>query len=147
MFRAPIYSSSAGNVCTTICICSASCKCWEHVQAINRNKLTANSVSSWSYCTNILRLVIRIVLIQWWFNNIWVLLLVNLMFCWPYIVIHQYSRTNKTYFLVLSLLRISSLYMFRALLAHLQEALHKVPLQSWWQPTDITRAIYQVPFV
>jgi hypothetical protein len=37
---------------------------------------------------------------------------------------HQYSQTNVTHFL-LSLLRIKGLYTFRALLAHLQEALHK----------------------
>jgi hypothetical protein len=48
----------------------------------------------------------------------------NLMFCWPCITVYQYSETNVMHFLF-SLLRIKSLYMFRALLAHLQEALHK----------------------
>jgi hypothetical protein len=37
---------------------------------------------------------------------------------------NQYSETNVMHFLF-SLLRINGLYMFRALLAHLQEALHK----------------------
>jgi hypothetical protein len=36
----------------------------------------------------------------------------------------QYSETNVMHFLF-SLLRIKGLYMFRALLAHPQEALHK----------------------
>jgi hypothetical protein len=61
---------------------------------------------------------------------------------------HRYSKTNVVHFLF-SLLRIKGLYMFRALLAHLQEVQHKwqlvycvcvmsvgctrigVPLQSW----------------
>jgi hypothetical protein len=46
------------------------------------------------------------------------------MFCWPCITVYQYSETNVMHFL-LSLLRIKGLYMFRALLAHLQEALDK----------------------
>jgi hypothetical protein len=37
---------------------------------------------------------------------------------------NQYSETNVMHFLF-SLLRIKGLYMFRALLVHLQEALHK----------------------
>jgi hypothetical protein len=45
------------------------------------------------------------------------------MFCWPCIIVYQYSETNVMHFLF-SLLRIKGLYMFRALL-HLQEALHK----------------------
>jgi hypothetical protein len=76
----------------------------------------------------------------------------------------QYSETNVMHFLF-SLLRIKGLYMFRALLAHLQEALHKrhlvycvrvvsvgctrigVELVSsstpiLVQPTDITRTQY-----
>jgi hypothetical protein len=48
----------------------------------------------------------------------------NLMFCSLYIVVCQYSRTNKMH-LVFSLLWTNSLYMFRALLDHLQEVLHK----------------------
>jgi hypothetical protein len=46
----------------------------------------------------------------------------NLMFCWPCIVTYQYSKPTRCTF---CLLWISSLYMFRALLARLQEALHK----------------------
>jgi hypothetical protein len=37
---------------------------------------------------------------------------------------HQYSETNVMHFLFI-LLTIKGLYMFRALLDHLQEALHK----------------------
>jgi aspartate/tyrosine/aromatic aminotransferase len=39
-------------------------------------------------------------------------------------VVHQYSETNVKHFLF-NLLRIKGLYMFRALVAHPQEALHK----------------------
>jgi hypothetical protein len=46
-----------------------------------------------------------------------------LMFCWPCIIVHQYSETNVMHFLF-NLLRINGLYMFRPLLAHPQEALH-----------------------
>jgi hypothetical protein len=55
----------------------------------------------------------------------------------------QYSETNVMHFLF-SLLRIKDLYMFRALLAHPQEALQ----QDWTstpilvQPADITRTQY-----
>jgi hypothetical protein len=38
--------------------------------------------------------------------------------------VHRYSETNVMHFLF-SLLRIKGLYMFRALLAHFQEVLHK----------------------
>jgi hypothetical protein len=48
----------------------------------------------------------------------------NLMFCWPCIIVHQYSETNVMHFLF-NLLRIKGLYMFRALLTYPQEALHK----------------------
>jgi hypothetical protein len=77
----------------------------------------------------------------------------NLLFCWPYITVYQYSETNVTHFLF-NLLRITGLNMFQAVLAHPQEVLHKrhlvycmhvisvgcnrigvelepVPLQSW----------------
>jgi hypothetical protein len=47
---------------------------------------------------------------------------------------HQYSETNVMQFLFV-LLRINGLYMFRALLAHLQEALHK------WLVVDCVRII------
>jgi hypothetical protein len=40
-----------------------------------------------------------------------------IVFCWPCIIVYQYSETNVMHFL-LSLLRIKGLYMFRALLAH-----------------------------
>jgi hypothetical protein len=46
------------------------------------------------------------------------------MFCLPCITVYQYSETNVIHFLF-SLLRIKSLYIFRALLAHSQEALYK----------------------
>jgi hypothetical protein len=36
-----------------------SAKCWKHVQAINRNKLTANSACFWSYYTDILRCTVN----------------------------------------------------------------------------------------
>jgi hypothetical protein len=64
--------------------------------------------------------------------------------------IYQYSETNVMHFLFI-LLRIKGFYMFRALLTHPQEAMYKrhddcngsgVPLQSWQQPTDITRTQY-----
>jgi hypothetical protein len=80
-----------------------------------------------------------------------------LMFCWPCIIVYQYSETNVMNFLF-SLLRIKGLYMFRALLAHPQEALNKRHLvycvrvmsvgcyQDWsvaaFQPTGITRTQY-----
>jgi hypothetical protein len=62
MFQAPICSSSGGTVYTTIgifCVyfCTYSAfwwwadKCSKHVEAINCNKLKANSASSWSYYT------------------------------------------------------------------------------------------------
>jgi hypothetical protein len=40
------------------------------------------------------------------------------------ITVRQYNKTNVMHFL-LNLLRINGLYMFQALLAHPQEALHK----------------------
>jgi hypothetical protein len=46
------------------------------------------------------------------------------MFCWPCIRVYQYNETNMMHF-SFNLLRIKGLYMFRALLGHLQEALHK----------------------
>jgi hypothetical protein len=46
------------------------------------------------------------------------------MLCVPYITVYQYSETNLMLFLF-NLLRIKGLYMFRTLLAHPQEALHK----------------------
>jgi hypothetical protein len=48
----------------------------------------------------------------------------SLMFFWPCIIAYQYSETNVMHFLF-NLLRIMGLYMFRALLAHPQEGLHK----------------------
>jgi hypothetical protein len=70
----------------------------------------------------------------WWWSSssslstnfmfCWPCISINLMFCWPCIIVYQYSETNVMHFLF-SLLRINGLYMFRALLAHLQEALHK----------------------
>jgi ribosomal protein L33 len=46
------------------------------------------------------------------------------MFCWPCIIVHQYNETNVMHILF-CLLRTKGLYMFRALLAHPQEALYK----------------------
>jgi hypothetical protein len=86
----------------------------------------------------------------------------NLLFYWPCITVYQYIETNVMHFLF-SLLRIKGLYMFRALLVHPQEALHKRHLYivcvlcqlaapglecNWClraileQPTDITRKQY-----
>jgi hypothetical protein len=47
-----------------------------------------------------------------------------LMFCWPCIIVRQDRETNMMHFMF-SLLRINGRYMFRALFAHPQEALHK----------------------
>jgi hypothetical protein len=49
---------------------------------------------------------------------------IYLMFCWPCIIVYQYSKTNMMHFLF-NLLRTKGLYMFWALLAHLQDSLHK----------------------
>jgi hypothetical protein len=49
---------------------------------------------------------------------------IYVMFCWPCIILYQYSETNMMHFLF-NLLRIKGFYMFRALLAHPQGALHK----------------------
>jgi hypothetical protein len=51
----------------------------------------------------------------------------ELIFCWPCIIVHQYSETNMMHFLF-SLLRINGLCMFQASLAHSQEVLHKLHL-------------------
>jgi hypothetical protein len=82
-----------------------------------------------------------------------------LMFCWPCIIAYQYSETKVMDFLF-SLLRIKGLYMFRALLAHLKEPLHKRHLVYCVRVMSVgcsriddaanwhnTHAIYQVPFV
>jgi hypothetical protein len=47
-----------------------------------------------------------------------------LMFCWPCIIVYHCNETNVMY-VSFNLLRIKSLCMFRAVLAHHQEALHK----------------------
>jgi hypothetical protein len=66
------------------------------------------------------------------------------------LVVNRYNETNVMHFLF-NLLRIKGLYMFRALLAHPQEALHKRHLVYCVrvsetaivaQPTDITRTQY-----
>jgi hypothetical protein len=49
-------------------------------------------------------------------------ILFNLMFCWPCIIVYQYSKTNVMLFLF-NLLRIMGLYVFQALLAHPQKVL------------------------
>jgi hypothetical protein len=48
----------------------------------------------------------------------------SLMFCRQCIIVYQYSEINVVHF-SFNLLRIKSLYMFRALLAHPQEVMHK----------------------
>jgi hypothetical protein len=59
----------------------------------------------------------------------------------------HHSETNVMHFLF-NLLRIKGLYMFRASLAHSQEAFHKhhlvycVRVRSLVQPTDITHTKY-----
>jgi hypothetical protein len=86
----------------------------------------------------------------------------NLMYCWLYIAVYQYSKTNMMHFLF-NLLRIKGHYMFQTLLAHLQGVMHKwhlvycmhvsllaAPGLEWnWhstpillQPTDITCTQY-----
>jgi hypothetical protein len=68
---------------------------------------------------------------------------------------NQYNETNVMHF-SFNLLRINLLYMFRALLAHPQEALHKrhlvycVKLQSWhsqltFYSRNIPSAVCAVP--
>jgi hypothetical protein len=87
-----------------------------------------------------------------------------LMLCWPCIIVYQYSETNVMHFLF-SLLRSKSLYMFRALLAHPQEELHKQNSVYWMHVMSVgctrigphsnpgtanwhnTHAVYQVSFV
>jgi hypothetical protein len=54
-------------------------------------------------------------------------LFLNLIFCLPCIIVHQYNEANVMHILF-SLLRINGLYMYRALLAHRQEALHRQQL-------------------
>jgi hypothetical protein len=65
-----------------------------------------------------------------------------------YILVHQYSETNVNHFLF-NLLIINGLYMFRALLAHLQECAAQTALGilhacyiTLVQPTDITPTQY-----
>jgi hypothetical protein len=79
---------------------------------------------------------------------------VVIMFCWPCIIVQQYSETNLIHFLFNSL-RIKGLYIFLALLAHPQKAIYKQQLvycvglmfhsnpgaANWHN----THAIYQVP--
>jgi hypothetical protein len=70
-----------------------------------------------------------------------------------YLKKYQYDETNVMYF-SFNLLRIKSLYMFRALLAHPQELLHKrhlvycVGMSVGCATIAVSlHAIYQVPFV
>jgi hypothetical protein len=84
----------------------------------------------------------------------------NLMFCWPCTTVYQHTETNVMHF-SFSLLRIKGLYMFRALLAHPQEALHeqrlvycmRVMSRLQWNCNrtkvnwHYTHPVYQVPFV
>jgi hypothetical protein len=50
--------------------------------------------------------------------------------------VYQYTETNLMHFLFI-LLRVKGLYMFQALLAHLQEALHKQHLVYWMLVTSV----------
>jgi hypothetical protein len=98
------------------------------------------------------------------YENMWVWK--EELFCWPCVIAYQYNETNVMHF-SFNLLRIKSLYMFRALLAQLQEALQKRhlvycvrimsvgcgtiavkwncnPATANWHHTH---AIYQMPFV
>jgi hypothetical protein len=56
-------------------------------------------------------------------HDLWFLTKSSLMFCWPCITLYQYNETNMMHF-SFNLLRIKGLYVFWALLAHPQEALH-----------------------
>jgi hypothetical protein len=63
-----------------------------------------------------------------WASKSYTVLCINLMFCWACIIVYQYNKTNVMHS-SFSLLRIKSIYMFRALLAHPQEVLHK---DTWY---------------
>jgi hypothetical protein len=70
------------------------------------------------------------------------------MFCWPCIIVYQYSET-KAMHILFNLLRIKGLYMSRELLAYPQEAaagldFHSNPAAANWHNTH---AIYQVQFM
>jgi hypothetical protein len=86
------------------------------------------------------------------------------MFCRPGIIVYQYNETNVMHF-SFNLLRIKSLHLLRALLAHPQEVLHKrhlvycvrvmsvgcattaVKLQSWHnQLTYVHVRRYTLPY-
>jgi hypothetical protein len=51
------------------------------------------------------------------------LIYLNLRYCWLCNAVYQYSETNVIH-VSLNLLKIKGLYMFQALVAHPQEALH-----------------------
>jgi hypothetical protein len=73
----------------------------------------------------------------------------NFMFCSTCIIVYQYNETNVMQF-SFNILRIKGLYMFRALLAHPQEALHKrlqFHCNRGTANLHYTHAVYQVPFV
>jgi hypothetical protein len=58
--------------------------------------------------------------VVWYFRRFCIFLI----FCWPCIIVYQYNENNVMHF-SFNLLRIKSLYTFRALFSHPQEALHK----------------------
>jgi hypothetical protein len=62
------------------------------------------------------------------------------MFCWPCIVVYQYSKTNVMHFLT-NLLKIKGLYMFRAW--YIKCVICQLAAVNWHN----THAIYQVSFV
>jgi hypothetical protein len=87
---------------------------------------------------------------EWTASRSQYICIIPLTFCWPCITIYQCSETNMMHFLF-NLLRLKGFYMFQALLAHLQEMLHKQHLVYCMcvmsigctrtgvvQPTDIT---------
>jgi hypothetical protein len=72
------------------------------------------------------------------------------MFYWPCIIVYQYNETNVMHF-SFSLLRIKGLYMFRELLPHPQEVLHKrhfvyyVRIMSVGCGTVAVKLVFQTP--
>jgi hypothetical protein len=136
-----IDNTAVRNICSQVtwhwfCSCECAIKRIQHSHATNRNILllsmvvyytNANAVDCfqrWCVAVNTSAEQCRNI------HFAQVLALFKLDYCWPCIVIcvYQYSRIKKDALFVFSLLWINSLYMFRALLAHLQEALQKQKL-------------------
>jgi hypothetical protein len=83
------------------------------------------------------------ILVTYWENLCPCAEICDLMFCWPCIIVHQYSETNVTHSLF-NLLRINGLYKFRALSAHPKEALFPAPWNPGATNWHNTHALYQV---